>query len=159
MGLAERNSTFLRRCALVAGAVALAAALTACAPVIKNHGYAPVSDEVAEIQVGLDTRGSVRRKIGRPGGTGVFTNDGWFYVQSQVEHYTYNEPRVIDRRVVAILFDANDIVASVKQYGMEDGKVIDLETRTTPTYGRELTILEQVLGNISTVPADVFTSE
>lgn len=159
MGLAERNSTFLRRCALVAGTVALAAALTACAPVIKNHGYAPVSDEVAEIQVGLDTRGSVRRKIGRPGGTGVFTNDGWFYVQSQVEHYTYNEPRVIDRRVVAILFDANDIVASVKQYGMEDGKVIDLETRTTPTYGRELTILEQVLGNISTVPADVFTSE
>ena len=159
MGVAELNATFLRRCGARVGAVALAAALTACAPVIKNHGYAPVADEVAEIQVGLDTRGSVRRKIGRPGGTGVFTNDGWFYVQSQVEHYTYNEPRVIDRRVVAILFDANDVVASVKQYGMEDGRVIDLETRTTPTYGRELTILEQVLGNISTVPADVFTTE
>ena len=45
------------------------------------------------------------------------------------------------------------------EYGMEDGRVIDLETRTTPTLGRELTILEQLLGNLGTIPADVFTTE
>lgn len=140
-------------------ALALAGALGGCSPVIKNHGYAPVPEEVSDIQVGIDTRGSVRRKIGRPGGTGVFGDDGWFYVQSEVEHYLYNEPRVVDRRVVAILFDADDVVASVNQYGLEDGRVVDLETRTTPTYGRELTILEQIFGNISTIPADVFTTE
>ena len=139
--------------------LALAGAVGACAPVIKNHGYAPVAEEVADIQVGIDTRGSVRRKIGRPGGTGVFNDVGWFYVQSKVEHYLYNEPQVIDRRVVAVLFDENDLVASVKQYGLADGRVVDLETNTTPTYGRELTILEQILGNISTIPTDVFSTE
>ena len=139
--------------------VALAIGLSACAPVIKNHGYAPAKEELADIRVGLDTRGSVQSKIGRPGGTAVFRDDGWFYVSSKVEHYMYNEPRVIDRKVVAILFDQDDVVASVNQYGIEDGKIIDLETNTTPTYGRELTILEQFLGNIGTIPADVFTSE
>lgn len=146
----------------VRGAVlstALALALGACAAEIRNHGYAPSPVEMSEIQVGVDTRGSVRRKIGRPGGTSVFTDDGWYYVASKVEHYLYNDPKVVDRRVVAILFDGNDVVTAVNAYGYEDGRVIDLETKVTPTYGRQLSILEQLLGNLNTVPADVFTTE
>ena len=134
----------------------LALGVGACAPVIRNHGYAPVDEEISGIRVGQDTRGSVRRKIGRPGSTGIFTDDGWYYVATQVEHYTYNQPTVIDRRVVAIRFDQQDVVASVNRYGMEDGRVIDLETGTTPTYGQELTILEQALGNIGVVGGSLF---
>jgi hypothetical protein len=36
----------------------------------------------------------------------------------------------------------------VNRYGLEDGRVIDLATRTTPTFGRELTVLQQLFGNI-----------
>ena len=140
-------------------ALAVAALIGGCSPVIKNHGYAPAEGELSAIEVGEDTRATVRSKIGRPGGTGVFSNEGWYYVATKVEHYTYNEPKVIDRRVVAILFDENDVVASVSAYGLEDGKIIDLETGTTPTYGREMTILEQLFFNIGTIPADVFTTE
>lgn len=142
-----------------AAVLALALGLSACAPVIKNHGYAPATEEIADIRPGIDTRGSVQSKIGRPGGTAAFRDDGWFYVTTKVEHYMYNEPRVIDRRVVAVLFDQNDVVASVNQYGLEDGRVVDLETGTTPTYGRELTILEQFFSNVGSIPADVFTTE
>ena len=151
--------TSLRRLTNGIAITALAAALSACAPVIRNHGYAPVAEELTDIRVGQDTRGSVQSKIGRPGGTAAFRDDGWFYVSTKVEHYMYNEPRVIDRRVVAILFDQDDIVASVNQYGIEDGKIVDLETNTTPTYGRELTMLEQFLSNIGSIPADVFSNE
>ena len=140
-------------------ALATAGLIGGCAPVIKNHGYAPAEGELSGIEVGEDTRATVRSKIGRPGGTGVFSNEGWYYVATKVEHYTYNEPKVIDRRVVAVLFGKDDVVTSVKQYGLKDGKVVDLESKTTPTYGRELTILEQLLGNIGAIPTDVFTSE
>lgn len=140
----------------VVGGTALAALLMGCAPVIRNHGYAPVTEELAEIRVGQDTRGSVRRKIGRPASTGIFTSEGWYYVATQIEHMTYNEPRVLDRRVVAILFDERDIVASVNQYGVEDGKVVDLETKVTPTYGRQLTVLEQAFSNIGVISNDLF---
>jgi len=150
------RKTFFRACLAPA---MLGALIAGCAPVVKNHGYAPATEEVADIRIGQDTRGSVRRKIGRPGSTGAFRDDGWYYVSTKIEHYTYNEPRVVDRRVVAVLFDTNDIVASIKEYGVEDGRIVNLETNTTPTYGRELTILEQILGNISAIPPDVFSTE
>lgn len=142
--LIGRTSTI----ALVCG---LGVAVSACSPVIRNHGYAPVQEELDQIRVGLDTRGSVRRKVGRPGSAGIFTDEGWYYVSTQIEHYTYNEPKVIDRRVVAITFDQQDTVAAISEYGLEDGKIIDLETETTPTYGRQLTILEQAFGNIGAI--------
>ena len=134
---------------------AMLGVLTSCSPVIKLHGYAPVDEELAEIRPGQDTRGSVRRKIGRPGGTGIFTDEGWFYVSSKVEHFTFYEPEVIDRKVVAVLFDERDFVRSVNSYGLEDGKIIDLETNVTPTFGRELTILEQAFGNLGVVTEDL----
>jgi outer membrane protein assembly factor BamE (lipoprotein component of BamABCDE complex) len=63
---------------------------------------------------------------------------------------------VTDRRVIAITFDQNDVVASVNRYGLEDGRVVDLETRTTPTYGQQLTIIQQILGNVGSLENSVF---
>ena len=145
------TSVFVRGTRAVLLPAIVAGSMAACSPVIRNHGYAPLQEEIAEISVGQDTRGSVQRKIGRPGGTGIFTDEGWYYVSTQIEHYTYHEPKVLDRRVVAVLFDQSDVVAAVNEYGLEDGQVIALETNTTPTYGRELTVLEQAFGNIGSL--------
>ena len=135
----------------LAGMVAIGVLVIGCTEVVSTHGYAPPQAELAELAVGQDTKGSVRRKIGRPGLSGLFTDDGWYYVATTVGRKTYHEPRVVDRRVVAVTFDENDTVASINEYGLEDGRIVDLETRTTPTRGRELTILQQVLGNIGQI--------
>ena len=127
---------------------AAALSVAACTPVVRVHGFAPDQISLEAVQAGIDTRGSVRRKVGRPSSTGVFTDNGWYYVSTTIEHLGYYDPEVIDRRVVAITFDERDVVTSVNTYGLEDGKVIDLESRTTPTAGRGLTIIEQLLGNI-----------
>ena len=132
----------------------LGGGLSGCSAVVQNHGYAPDESLVAEISVGQDTRGSVRRKIGRPSSSGVFSETGWYYVSTTVEHYMYHDPKVTDRRVVAIEFDDEDLVASVNVFGIEDGRIIDLETRTTPTHGRQLTIMQQILGNLGQLSAD-----
>jgi len=147
---------------LVAGLVLAAmigGGLSGCAPRVKNHGYAPDDELVAGITAGRDTRGSVRRKIGRPSTSGVFTDAGWYYVATTVEHYLYNAPEVTERRVVAIQFDGNDLVSGVNVYGVEDGRIIDLQTRTTPTHGRELTILQQLLGNFGTLTGEQFLDQ
>ena len=55
----------------------------------------------------------------------------------------------ICRDIVAIAFDpATEQVASVNKYSLKDGKVFALNDRETPTRGREMTILEQLLGNV-----------
>lgn len=127
---------------------ALVSTAIACSPVQRVHGFAPQPEVLETVQAGIDTRGSVRRKIGRPSSSGIFNEDGWYYVATTVEHHSFYEPEVIDRKVVAITFDQSDVVASVNTYGLQDGRIVDLQTRTTPTGGRALTILEQLLGNI-----------
>lgn len=144
----------MKRVAGLVLAAMLGGAVAGCAPVVKNHGYAPDDELLAGITAGKDTRGSVRRKIGRPSTTGVFTDSGWYYVSTIVEQDMYKAPKVSERRVVAVLFDANDVVAGVNVYGVEEGRIIDLQTRTTPTHGRKLTILQQVLGNLGTLTGD-----
>ena len=149
----------MKRVAGLILAAMIGGGLSGCAAEVKNHGYAPDDELLAGITVGTDTRGSVRRKIGRPSTTGVFTETGWYYVATKVEQYLYNAPAVTDRRIVAVQFDANDVVSGVNVYGLEDGRIIDLQTRTTPTYGRQLTILQQLLGNLGTLTGEQFLEE
>jgi outer membrane protein assembly factor BamE (lipoprotein component of BamABCDE complex) len=149
----------MKRVAGLVMAVMLGGGLSGCAPVVKKHGYAPDDELLAGISAGQDTRGSVRRKIGRPSTTGAFTDSGWYYVSTTVEQDMYKAPKVSERRVVAVEFDANDVVAAVNIYGLEDGRVIDLQTRTTPTHGRKLTILQQVLGNLGTLTGEQLLDE
>lgn len=144
----------MKRVAALALVLALGGGVAGCSPVIENHGYAPDQTLLAEITVGQDTRDSVRRKIGRPGTTGAFNDQGWYYVSTTVERYTYHEPKVVDRHIVAVEFDDNNLVASVNTYGVEDGRVIDLATKTTPTHGRQLTVLQQLFGNFGRITGE-----
>ena len=58
------------------------------------------------------------------------------------------DPKETERKIVAIRFDQLDQVQSFAQYGLEDGQVVNISSRKTPTRGRELTILKQLFSNI-----------
>lgn len=135
----------------VAGLGALAAA--GCAPTYSNHGFAPQVAALEEIEAGADTRGSVLRKLGRPSSTGSFETDVWYYVASRMEHFAFYQPEVVERTVVAVRFDDVGLVQTVNRFGLEDGQIVDLKTDTTPTYGRELTLLQQLFSNVGNISA------
>jgi hypothetical protein len=40
-------------------------------------------------------------------------------------------------------------VRKVGHFGLKDGKIIDIIDGETPTYGKKLTALEQIFGNIA----------
>jgi len=51
--------------------------------------------------------------------------------------------------VIAIKFDKEDQkVVAVNAYTLKDGKVISYNKHETPTRGRELSVVEQLLGTI-----------
>lgn len=77
-----------------------------------------------------------------------FQGDSYYYISSTTEQTAFLNPKEIERQVIAIRFDRDDQVASLGQYGLEDGKIVDINSRTTPTKGRELTMLQQLFGNI-----------
>jgi outer membrane protein assembly factor BamE (lipoprotein component of BamABCDE complex) len=131
--------------ALLAG---LVVSLAACSPVTRFHGYAPDDTQLAQIEVGRDTRETVAEKVGRPGVSGVMEGGDWYYVQSDWIEQGWRAPVEVRREVVAITFDGQDRVANVERYGLADGEVIALSRRVTETGPRGQSILRQLLGSI-----------
>lgn len=127
---------------------------TGCAPTTQVHGYVPTATDVARIRPGFDDTGTVEQILGRPSSNGVLRDSAWYYVQSTIENYTYHAPRVIDRTVLAVNFDQRGVVRDIQRYGLADGRVINLTSRTTETGGRQLGVLEQLFGNILNLDAE-----
>ena len=133
----------LRRLGLILGLVAV----TACAPVYRNHGYAPPDNELSAVQVGVDTRETVAEKVGRPSASGLLNDVGWYYVESRWKHYGAREPQEIDRQVVAITFAESGKVANVERFGLERGQIVPLSRRVTESNIKGVGFLRQLLGS------------
>ena len=127
---------------------------TGCAPTVQVHGYVPSAADMARIRPGFDDTGTVEQILGRPSSNGVLRDSAWYYVQSTIENYTYHAPRVVDRTVLAVNFDQRGVVHDIQRYGLADGRVINLSSRTTETGGRQLGVLEQLFGNILNLDAE-----
>ncbi len=127
----------------------VAASLVACAPIKHTHGYTPRAEELQTIQVGADNRDSVFQKLGRPSTIGSFDAADWYYISMKTETLAFYSPEVVEQQVVLVSFDpATGIVSDTGRYGLEEGQVVDLVSRTTPTSGRKLTILQQIFANV-----------
>ncbi|MEZ5996143.1 MAG: outer membrane protein assembly factor BamE [Hyphomonadaceae bacterium] len=138
---------------LSAAALALAAATSACAPVRTYNGFLPDRNnaEIPEPQVGVDTRDTIVQRFGSPSTTAVFDQTAWYYVSSVQQTVAFFAPRITERRVMVVRFDG-DTVASVEKFGLERGRVISYDGNVTPTRGRELGVLEQLLGTVGRAP-------
>jgi len=130
----------------------------ACAPTVQVHGYVPPQADIARVRPGVDNTAAVEQILGLPSSSGVLRDSAWYYVQSTVENYTYHAPKVVDRTVVAVNFDNRGVVRDVKRYGLADGRVVNLETRTPETGGRELGVIEQLFGNILNLDAEALNN-
>ncbi|MDX1710331.1 MAG: outer membrane protein assembly factor BamE [Rhodovibrionaceae bacterium] len=141
-----RHRGFRRATTLMAACALLAAA--ACSDNISVHGNLPKERDINEIAIGLDDRSSVADRLGTPSTVSTFEDDKWYYIGSKMEKVAFMKPQVIDRKVLVVSFDDAGSVSDKSLYTLEDGRVIDLVDRETPTEGRELTILQQFFGNL-----------
>ena len=91
--------------------------------------------------------------LGSPSTTSAIDASTWYYIFSKAETIAFYRPEVTDRRVLAVSFGEDNKVNILKYYGLEDGKIISYVDRTTPTRGRELTILQQLFGNLGRLGA------
>jgi outer membrane protein assembly factor BamE (lipoprotein component of BamABCDE complex) len=142
-----------RRAASAAAAASLAScgllAVGACAPITTYSGFQAIESNPKDVAVGTDTKSTVRGKLGSPSATSTFDPNVWFYMNQVKERVAFRRPHVVARNVTAISFNKEtELVEHVDNYTLKDGKVIAYNGRETPTRGRELTILEQLLGTV-----------
>lgn len=122
--------------------------LTACTPQIDYRGYQPRDGAYDQLNQGM-SKAEVEALLGSPSTTATITTEGdsYYYISSKLETTAFFTPVETERRVLAIRFDRDDRVASFANYGLQDGKVVAFNDAVTPTKGRELTILQQLLLN------------
>ena len=122
--------------------------LSGCEAVYDTHGNLPDPDSVLQIQPGVDDRRQVAELLGSPSSVATFNNRTWYYISKKTKTISFLDPEVLDQEVLAIKFDNAGLVSDMRIYGLENARPITPDPNATPTSGKELTILQQLMGNI-----------
>ena len=135
-----------RATALVLTSVVL---LGACTPITSYQGFQAVESNPKDVKVGLDSKSTVMDRLGSPSAVATFDPNTWYYISQVSDQMAFRRPNIRRRDVVAIAFNkGDDKVLAVNAYTLKDGHVVPFNKRATPTRGRELSVIEQILGNI-----------
>jgi outer membrane protein assembly factor BamE (lipoprotein component of BamABCDE complex) len=128
---------------------ASAAIVSGCAPTSIYQGFQAVDAKPADVKVAEDTKSSVLSRLGSPTTVSTFDPNVWFYISQVTEYQSFYKPHTIRRDVVAISFNKEDQkVAKIDTLSLKDGRIIAFNGRETPTRGRQLSVLEQLIGTL-----------
>jgi outer membrane protein assembly factor BamE (lipoprotein component of BamABCDE complex) len=133
---------------------ALAAGLSACAGRVDTRGNLADPEVVSQITPGESTRGTVEDLLGSPTTVATFNDQTWYYIGRKTEKIAFFKPEVLEQQIVAVHFDPAGVVDGVKLYGPDDAREVELVDRTTPTAGRELSVLQQLFSNLGRFNTD-----
>ena len=139
-----------RRGVGIARAVVLTAALLAagCTVSEDQRGNLPAPEKLAQIQPGSTTKEQVAKILGSPSSESTFNDDTWYYISRKTKQVAFLNARVLDQQVYIVDFDDKGVVKDVGHRTMADGEQVTPAPGATPSPGKELTFIEQLLGNI-----------
>ncbi len=121
---------------------------------IFNNGPVITQDQLDLIPVG-SSQEQVLLALGSPSTKGQFGNEVFYYIsQKRAKTYEFQKMKLIDQRILSVYFNDERTVSRIANYGMQDGRVFDFISRTTPTGGEDFTFLKQVLTGKAT-PASI----
>jgi len=110
---------------------------------VYQRGYIPPEGALEQVPLGA-TQDQVLIVLGTPSTVATVSGEVFYYISSRTEQTSFLPEKTVDQRVVAVYFDKNRRVQRIANYGLQDGKIFDYVTRTTPTSGQELSYLTYV---------------
>lgn len=131
------------RSAALTAATAGALALAGCAE-DQTKGYVMAPNALQQVPVG-SSQEQVLVVLGTPSTTATLKGEVYYYISQKTHRQVaFMNPKITDQQVVAVYFDQNRKVQRVANYGVQDGKLIDFNTNTTPTAGEERNFIEHM---------------
>ncbi|MES2729699.1 MAG: outer membrane protein assembly factor BamE [Pseudomonadota bacterium] len=137
-----RLPLFFTSCCL--SAVLLA---TGCAPVVSTHGNMLEDYQVATVTPLVDTKADVAQKLGSPTTIAPFDENTWYYIGQRMEKRAVLDPKVANEKVIRVTFNADGVVQDVTPIDNKR-EAVDIVDRQTQTGGNEVTVMQQLLGNL-----------
>lgn len=117
-----------------------------------NEGYVLDQSALDSVPVG-SSRDQVLLALGSPSMTAMYDNEVFYYIsQTRYRGAQFMKPKIVDRKILAIYFNKNGQVERIANYGLQDGKVFDSISNTTPTGGHDQSFLSQLIKGSKGVP-------
>jgi outer membrane protein assembly factor BamE (lipoprotein component of BamABCDE complex) len=142
------QAVLIRYLVSIVATISSAAVIASCATNVEQRGNLPPQDKITEVHPGTTTKDEVTKILGSPSSISVFNDKTWYYISRRTGQFAFFDPDVLDQQVYVITFDDQGVVQAVGHKSLEDGKEITPVARATPAPGRELSFLEQVIGNL-----------
>jgi outer membrane protein assembly factor BamE (lipoprotein component of BamABCDE complex) len=115
--------------------------LSACTGEQFQKGYILPPGALEQIPIGA-SQDQVLIVMGTPSTVATLNGEVFYYISQRAERKAqFMNQQVVDQRVIAVYFDKNRQVVRLANYGLQDGKIFDFISRTTPTSGQELSYL------------------
>ncbi|MCX8998970.1 outer membrane protein assembly factor BamE [Rhizobiaceae bacterium BDR2-2] len=150
MRYSKRDRKFGGKAALLIAALSSVAALSSCTTAeVMHNGYVVDQESLDLVPVGA-SREQALLTLGTPSTTATFDNEVFYYIsQKRTRAVAFMKPKLVEQNVLAIYFNKDGVVERRANYSLQDGRVFDTISRTTPTGGRDLTFLQQILSGAS----------
>lgn len=123
-----------------------------------TQGYV-IDAQTLEMVPPGSSREQVLLALGTPSTRATFDNEAFYYIsQTRVRKAAFMNPKVVDQRILAVYFGPDDRVTHIAEYGLQDGKLFDFISKTTPTGGKDQSFIGQMLSSVgsgaSSLPSD-----
>src|SRR5436305_2260438 len=132
---------FAHRMRAFAAVALVCAALGGCTGEQFQKGYIIPPGALEQIPIGA-SQDQVLIVMGTPSTVATLNGEVFYYISQRSERpVAFMNQKVVDQRVIAIYFDKTRRVQRLANYGLQDGRIFDFVSRTTPTSGQELSYL------------------
>eukprot|EP01035_Chromulina_nebulosa_P064054 gene64054-87607_t len=120
------------------------------APPEKDPDPRSLGEKIRFTLVALVPPGSSREQallsLGTPSATATFDAEVFYYIsQTRQRSVAFMKPSLKAQSVLAVYFTKDGVVDHLAHYSLQDGRVVDMLNRTTPTGGVEKTFLMRLL--------------
>ncbi|KFC65242.1 SmpA/OmlA domain protein precursor [Bosea sp. LC85] len=114
-----------------------------------TRGFVMDDRLVSQVKPGMDVQ-QVLTLLGTPSTTSTVGNRTFYYISQTVRRrFQFQEPSVIDQKVLVIYFNKAFKVERIAHYGMQDGVIFDFISRTTVTGGEEQSFLRNLFRGVT----------
>ena len=128
----------------LASAAVLGLSVAACVGEEFHRGYLVDQSALAQVKPGMSAE-QVLQTLGTPSTVSTVGNKNWYYIsQTSRRRLQFMRESVVDQRVTAVYFNQNLKVERTALYGIQDGRIFDFVSRTTPAGGADQSFLTQL---------------
>lgn len=137
----------MKMTSLTLSLLVLAAFAAGCTPMEATRGNIVEDFRLTEVIPGVSTRTNVLKSLGSPTTQAPFDENVWYYIGQKTEKRGIFDPEVVDKKIIVVAFNQEGIVDAIDRV---DADQIDvpLVRRKTPTSGNDISVVEQLLGNV-----------